>query len=71
MNASKILIIGVRPNPEDKHVWNFLATTDAEIGYIGDEEFLNWKSKYGKNKNKKFLGKYWNDSFNKSVSFLK
>ncbi|MDN5868849.1 MAG: hypothetical protein L0H55_15800, partial [Candidatus Nitrosocosmicus sp.] len=69
--ADKILIIGVKPNPDDKHIWDYISAANAEVGYIGDkDQFEIWKNQFRKNKNNRYLGKYWNDSFNKSISFL-
>ena len=71
-NANKILIIGLRPNTDDHHIWDSISTTEAKIGYVGEyQEFKNWRKKFRKAKTDKFLGDKWNSSFEKCISFFK
>jgi hypothetical protein len=39
--ASKVVIIGVRPNDQDHHLWDAVAETHATIAFVGDEEVIN------------------------------
>jgi hypothetical protein len=71
LNTEKVLIIGVKPYPADRHVWEPLSQTNAKVGYIGNEnDFNNWKVSRRKDKNSQLLGPQWNTNFSESVSFL-
>lgn len=71
LNAERILIIGVKPNEADRHIWEPLIETDAKIGYIGSiNEFNKWIMKYRNNKQYQMIGKRWSDHLNDSVNFL-
>jgi hypothetical protein len=70
-NAEKVLIIGVKPYPDDGHIWNPLSQTNAKLGYIGNEnDFNDWKESHRKDKDSKLLSLRWDIDFSKSVSFL-
>jgi hypothetical protein len=46
-DATTVVIVGVRPNPEDAHVWDAIASTSATVCYVGDAStFTEWSSKY-------------------------
>lgn len=63
--AGKVVIIGVNPNPNDSHIWNPLANTDAKILYIGNKErFENWISQFRPTKNSLWLADKFRDGFN-------
>jgi hypothetical protein len=72
VNAERILIVGVRPNPDDKHIWDSLSRTSAKIGFIGGrKEFRRWKNHFRKNNKSNFIGGRWLENFDKSIEFLK
>jgi hypothetical protein len=63
LNATKIIIIGVRPFEEDSHIWNFVANSDAQVVMVGSEkEFMAWCDRKRIRKRNKFLGPYWKGS---------
>jgi hypothetical protein len=71
LNAEHILIIGVRPNPDDKHIWDFLSNTQGKIGYVGNkDEFNKWKNAHRNHSRDEPLGDKWKDVFNESINFL-
>jgi len=42
--AEKIFIIGVNPNLEDKHIWDYLSNTSSKIYFCGSQNsFINWQ----------------------------
>jgi hypothetical protein len=71
LEAERILIIGVKPYEADRHIWEPLIQTDAELGYIGSTDIFNkWVEKNRKNKMNCVIGDRWSDHFNDSVKFL-
>ena len=43
--AENIFVIGVSPNMEDKHIWDFISQTEAKVFYCGGEKgFEDWES---------------------------
>ncbi len=34
--SNKIILIGINPNLEDRHIWEYLSSTKAEIGFVGN-----------------------------------
>jgi len=67
--ASLIVVIGVKPNCEDTHVWNPIKETkSANLFYIGSQEdFKIWASA---NSNFKFLAEEFNDGFESLLRIL-
>jgi len=66
-SASTVVIVGVRPHPADKHIWEPLSTTEAKLLFIGNEEaFLDWKSDYRIKKDSIYLG----DRFESSIKAI-
>lgn len=56
-NAESVSIIGVNPNPDDKHIWEPLALTDASVSMVGNEEAIqNWFKLERKGRTSKFVG---------------
>jgi len=33
--SNKIILIGIKPNPQDTHIWNPIISSNAKIGYVG------------------------------------
>ena len=57
--ADKVFIIGVKPNVEDKHIWEPLANSEAHLYYVGlEEDFSNWTTEHRSN-NHTYLGSTW------------
>jgi hypothetical protein len=50
--TNKIFIVGLRVNPEDRHIWTTLKNSKAHLFYVGrendNEEFLKWRSLEGR-----------------------
>ena len=56
-SVSNIVVIGVNPNPDDKHIWDILANASGKLIYVGNKKnFNNWKSTYRGEKESIFLG---------------
>lgn len=71
MRAERILIIGVKPNIGDEHIWRFLSQTNAKIGYIGSElEFANWTMRFRKYHSDSYLGNTWKGGFDRATDFI-
>lgn len=55
--AGKVVIIGVRPNPHDVHLWDAIADTPATVCYVGDAAtFTEWSSKHRGGRRTEVLG---------------
>lgn len=71
LNSTKIFIIGVNPNPEDKHLWNAIASSPAEIVYVGNEGAFSYWSKINRSgKPFKIIGRRFDESFNRLITEL-
>ena len=48
--ARDIILIGLRPNPQDEHIWNPLAQASASLRFVGYEadEFWSWAREAGR-----------------------
>jgi len=69
--ADSIAIIGVNPNPLDKHIWDPLTNTDASIYYIGNQEAFNfWSHKYRPKKSNMWLADTFKDGFRRMLQIL-
>ena len=67
-----MLIIGVRPNPNDTHIWNPIIETNAIVGYIGsNSDFIKYVEKKRNGKTTKFIGYRWNEVFDDSITFVR
>jgi hypothetical protein len=62
--AEKVAIVGVAPNPDgDKHLWNSLAATDAELLYVGGADaFHEWANERRDGRPWRILGARVDDS---------
>lgn len=59
--TENIIIVGVYPNLEDKHIWDHISSSKAKIFYCGGEnEFKKWQQE--KNRHDIYLGKYFDDT---------
>jgi hypothetical protein len=64
--ASAIVCIGVRPLPEDTHIWEPLGTTNARFYFIGDRGALEAWCESSRRDNTEYLG----DRFNMAYKYL-
>lgn len=63
--ADLVIIIGIRPNPSDEHIWNHLRDTNAKIVLIGNEsECKEWLQ----NSRGEKVGIWLSDRFSKAFS---
>jgi len=70
-NATKVLIIGVRPYLADTHVWGLLTKTKARIGYVGSMNGYNHWIVQGRDRNNsEFLGQRWHECFDNTIEFI-
>lgn len=61
--ASAIACIGVRPLPEDKHIWEPLGATDAFLYFIGDKEELESWREHSRSGYTEYLGNRFNTGY--------
>lgn len=62
-SAEKVAIVGVRPNVADEHLWNALASTEAELLYVGNaEQFQEWSSDVRNGRPSRVIGHRFGDS---------
>ncbi len=67
IKAKKIFIIGLRVNEEDAHIWQPLASSKAQLLYVGkSEDFDKWKSENGR-KNAHWIA----ERFDESIAIIK
>ena len=67
-----IIIIGIKPHPDDKHIWNPLIKTQAKLLFIGNkEEFKNWIKEYKPEANYEILSNRFKDGLPKLINYLK
>jgi len=71
--AETIGIIGVKPNVSDVHIWQPLASTDAELIVIGDNKaYTDWIGEHRSSKKTRIVGSRFADSLDKFVkAFIK
>lgn len=71
LDAARVAVVGVRPNPDDEHLWEPLAQTDACIGYIGKKgEFADWERKHRGDADSVILGETWEDAEEQLIDFI-
>jgi len=64
--AEVICAIGIRPNPDDSHIWSPIAESVGEFCYVGNKHwFKAWTSQYRADKVNLYLGDTWNSVFDK------
>jgi len=70
--CERVLVIGVRPYPEDCHIWESLAKTSAELAAVGDKDaFQSWAAERRPKRGVKMLGSRWVDASEAVIEFLK
>jgi hypothetical protein len=68
LNASKLAIIGVSPNPNDTHIWEPIKDASAKLLYIGStSHFKVWASL---SKDSKHLGRTFKQGFDSLIREL-
>jgi len=66
-NCSAVFLIGVRPWPNDEHIWKPLAETHSPIYFVGGfDEFDNWNSKFRQDFSE-YLGGRFNTGYRKLI----
>lgn len=72
LEADKILIVGVKPWPDDEHIWKPLTETKANIGYIGGkEEYDKWLKTKSHAEKTEFISDRWDQGFKDSIDFIR
>ena len=73
LSATKVAIVGVKVHPIDKHIWEPLVATKAQIlylsGVIGANEFLNWRADVGRSGDIP-IPKFFSEGLNELINFL-
>ena len=58
--ASVLAVVGVRPNPQDTHIWDVIAQAECPVLYVGDvAAFEHWASTHRAGKDSQALGEYF------------
>jgi len=70
LESSKLLIIGINPNPEDKHVWDPIEKTKAKIGFVGSTSGFKKLNKIKLQKKPEHLSASFDSSINDIENFL-
>lgn len=71
LNARQIFIIGAKPNTTDKHIWEPLSDTLAEIYYIGNEKSCTeWSIRTNRKKRTHIIGDRFINGKNKLLELL-
>jgi len=69
--ATSVYVIGVAVNPEDHHIWDPLATCNAELFYVAPapagRDFLQWAEEHRKRKG---AHHHFADSFEQALTIL-
>lgn len=69
--SEKVVVIGVRPNPEDKHLWDCLSSCAGEIALVCSEnEYLTWTKAHRPTLPTKWLGTKWSAAHSSVMKFL-
>jgi hypothetical protein len=69
--ASTVVIIGVRPNPHDAHLWDAIAGTDATVCFVGDGPSISpWVRKHRGKRSTVMLGSRFKAAFPDVVKAL-
>lgn len=67
--ADRIIVVGVNPNMEDKHIWDHLSQTGAKIYYSGDKvDFDIWQNKV--KRNDVFIAEKFEDAIHSILQIL-
>ncbi len=70
--TKKIIVIGVSPNIEDHHIWDFITKTQAKLFYVGNEEnFNHYTQNYRKTKENEFIKRTFEDSYTDLINIIK
>jgi hypothetical protein len=71
LNAEVISVIGVRPNPEDAHIWKPIAESNGKFCYIGNRaDYDLWVNNHRQGKINKYLGRSWESGFDECNAHL-
>jgi len=72
ITSKYIIIIGIKPHPDDKHIWDPLIKTQAKLLFIGNKEkFEDWMKEYKPKANYKILSNRFEDGLPKLIKYLK
>jgi len=70
--ANTVGIIGAGIHTHDDHIWNPLATSEAEIHYIGDRSgFDDWRAKYRDTGRYQYIASKFSDGVDELISELR
>lgn len=69
-SSEKVAIVGVNPHIADKHIWDCLAVTTAEIFFCGDKSAFDRWSTGRRKANSHYLKPYFADSVEKLVEIV-
>ena len=69
--AEAVVVVGVHPNPEDRHIWVPLSETRGSLHYVGAREpFLAWQAAQRPAGVSEVLGDLWAPVFDQVVARL-
>ncbi len=69
LESDLAIVIGVRPNVDDKHIWDYLSKMEGNLALVGNEDKCkDWLAKYRNNEGDEWLGNRFDSSFDEVVS---
>ena len=69
--AEKIGLIGVNPHPMDRHIWEPLADTEAELLVVGNKHaYEEWCDAFRNERRFRFMGERFHESLSTFLSEL-
>jgi len=68
--SNKVIIIGINPNPDDKHIWETISKTNAKIGFVGRDPSFKKLKKIGTKKTPKKLEEDFASSISEIENFI-
>jgi hypothetical protein len=70
--CERVILIGVHPYSEDRHIWDSLASTAAQLAAVGNAEaFTSWAADSRPHKRVQVLGRRWADASDEVLDFLR
>jgi hypothetical protein len=70
IDGTAIVCIGVRPLPEDTHIWDHLATSPAPLYFIGDQQALDAWQQISRVGSTEYLGPRFNTAYQSLIERL-
>lgn len=71
MKSNIVIVIGVKPNPNDHHLWDYIKKTNGDLKLITNkDECEKWIRKYRKNKPVEWLSNRFDTGFDRICNII-